>query len=1388
MKSGYKTMADQLIDEKSGAKPSDKKPNKSPADSKDADTTGRNSSNTRSAPSSYKTMADQVRNEKAQATKQSAADNRSVVAHRWEGWTFTSEHQKGHVKTKINTDFQSHTLKAAIGRAVKEGQETAANLQSKFEAIRSEIGMAIDLVSPWVTSKSSGGKDAGGAADAFSVLLSERNEEIQKLFKRQRASLGTVNLAFFGRTGTGKSTLIEALTHGDGESVSSGESDWTVEVRPVAWCGCQLLDTPGINGWGRSQDRSSLERHARKAVETADIVLLCFDSQSQQETEFKKVAEWIHIYGKPVIAVLNCRNQHWRLPPRVELASQRKSQSQAVHQHVGNILDGLVNLGLSSIPVVSISSKRALMARGKEQFKGPDAKTFSKLRQEFGTEALLKWSNLPALESMIVEALETDASGIRLGMLVAQVRGVLTKLNGELGQVAVEAKDLAEVFDGTVVTLLQVLGYPPSEPAARELFRDSRLSVDILKRFEQLRGSPIQAPAEGEFQEFCNQMLTAHLGKLRSRALGKAEEFVLSAFNDRRLVDGQSFAKAVYDQQATNAAAKEVLEQAGKFLQRKVKLALRDGQADLTCLLKAAEDIKGDAGQGWGWAGKGLRGAGLLTGGATVTIMGLAAANIWHPGGWVLAAISIVGGLVGLLFKWGGGRAERQAEKKRSEARREALASARRNVNDTFDGFNQRVAEVAATAGRSAMAVVVLPPLREAVAARLILQATAQAKRQFDELEKTLPCQEPQKILGNAVRTIEQRLYPGNPKAGDLIWSGDDWITDPLGLVAQKGSDEPLRASKGAGPGERFFDAIRDAFIPNRPKAGEGKAWLRSAHKVIGKLPEAKELLAELERLAASSRPRLYLLGDYNTGKTSFVKRLLLDAGLPIPTMAEVRADPTTSQLFEYEWEKVLLVDSPGLQSLRQDDTQIAMGAFPDASYLVCLLQPNLLGNTLDLLCPILLGDEEVGLAPKLERTIFIINRADELGPDPEEDMSEYERACQRKQVELRQALERRGIKVHEDRIICMATDPYGQVGDRRDVNARQYDRFRSWDGVSSFVDAVRSIKAKALCIGVDVSVLEGGLARLGRLRSTTRSIMADAKRKAGVLRKIDGLLDTAAGEGQRLRGHIEGKLDRLLDEATEGHIADAMGAANDLELQQAAATLASWWNDESFTVDLARWEASSRADVECWFNRTSKEVERRMKSVEFVQAFPETKAAFDANRFDSKKGKGKPWWEFLQTSTKASGNRDVVYGVGKFFGTKFKPYGAINIASKVAKVGAVLAVIGVALDVMDWVQSAKAAKKRETARKDAAKFLHDSRSEVRSSLLGGKTSKSGPCAYLDNNVAELQRVQAEVHAEMIEAEKAQQALNEQLNNLDAVIKDAWLLLAMHDETETVNE
>ena len=194
--------------------------------------------------------------------------------------------------------------------------------------------------------------------------------DLREALDDNRRAHSTFNIVFLGRTGAGKSTLLSALGGLDGELVSDGRSDFTTDVRPLDWQGCRLYDTPGINGWGRTRSRQDLEDAARQAVEIADVVLLCFDSQSQQASEFSKVADWVRAYRKPVIAVLNMRAPLWRHPARLPLLASRQKLSRTAQQHIENITDELMGIGLTSVPVVAIHSKRALFARATVPYRG----------------------------------------------------------------------------------------------------------------------------------------------------------------------------------------------------------------------------------------------------------------------------------------------------------------------------------------------------------------------------------------------------------------------------------------------------------------------------------------------------------------------------------------------------------------------------------------------------------------------------------------------------------------------------------------------------------------------------------------------------------------------------------------------------------------------------------------------------------------------------------------------------------------------------------------------------------------------------------------------------------------------------------------------------------
>lgn len=1202
------------------------------------------------------------------------------------------------------------------------------------------------------------------ASTRFIGVVQERSREIERLFADQGGAADTFNIVLFGRTGTGKSTLIEAMTEGTGRPVSHGESDWTTDVEPKLWNTCKVYDTPGVNGWGRNNNRADLEKRARHAVEVADFVLVCFDSQSQQESEFTKIAQWVAQFNKPVIAVLNARNVVWRLPHRVRFGDVRANLSRAVAQHVGSINDELAAVGLAGVPVVTIASKRALFARATLPFEGPDAETLDKDRETYGVEKLEAWSNFPALEGLLVRCIEDHAVALRLGALYDQLRGVLEDLAAGMEAGAQEAGADASIIEAqTLEPLLQLLGYPVTEAQRQPYYHHG---VNQLAALEHLRGR-FQAPSSGEFEQFVQQRLTAELGALRSKSLVNAEEAVAYAFDQGGAITGEEICRRCFKSKEMETAARMVIDEANDFIRSRTKLFYRDSAADLKARLRETDDVQGDAGSGWKYGAWGLKTTGVL-GTAAGVLAGFAAANLWNPLGWTAAAAGTVAGLalvMSIFFGWLGGKARKRAEAEKLGARQSALAEVRKNVHLVYDDFAERVTEASIKIVTDAASKAVLPAVEQALDLRQLADACGGIARYARHMVGQLPLRaDPQRLVWQAKEFCEGEAFPGHADAGPRHWLGESWIDDPEGLE-RKRQTSGQRRTGAYDPGflDSLFIGALDTWtkVTSRIRPGSGHTWLTEA---VGKLAGdelAQFPLDELRQIATRGRPRLHLVGDYNAGKSSFIKRLLLDAGEVSPSDLHIRANATTDKESLYAWGQVDLVDTPGFQSSKKSHSEAARRSTPDASAILYLFQPNLITGEDSAVRAVLTGDGRQGLVPKASRTFFIVNRADELGVDPVDNPTRYKGLAERKQRELSEALARRGVNVPSARILCMASDPFGQVGDRSDATSESYDENRSWDGFRQFIKAFRAIEGELVRTGVDRSLLEGGIARLARLDARRAAEHEVMSAQSDAMHRMQALVAGQKAKGGRLMAEHRVRLLKRVEEHVASLRDGVLSEQDPVLLKLKAEKLSKWHEDPALRIELEQWIKEALKELEAWCQRSSEAIGRRLESAEFNAAFPDLRMPEGPDA--PSEARGKSWFhEGFDKVGRLAGTatRDVVYGIGKNLGFKFKPWGATNLAKTLGKAGAVLGVVAVVWEVADMFLDERRHAKREEVRKKLADWLAEVAPKFADAFADGNDDEPGIMRIaadyittLDVYIAELQAEQAVQNAAIAKVE-----------------------------------
>lgn len=651
-------------------------------------------------------------------------------------------------------------------------------------------------------------------------------------------------------------------------------------------------------------------------------------------------------------------------------------------------------------------------------------------------------------------------------------------------------------------------------------------------------------------------------------------------------------------------------------------------------------------------------------------------------------------------------------------------------------------------------AVVLAEALHIRTGCKLLVTEAVWLREQADA-QRPVPA--PAEVIHRAVQRA-QDLASWNPPTASALLLGEDWVLDTSHVnTASRMSAADRQVLLAASELDRSaFSSYLEAVSRSEGIARLSR-WIEHGSTSDG-LDEVAKADFVAARTLIAVPPKILVLGDYSSGKTSLIKRLLAESGTKVPSSLRVAAGPATSNSSHHRFGQLDLVDAPGFQSGNDDHDAAAFEASLDAALVIIVLHVNLLIGDTARLERLLKGDESLsGLS---SHTVFVIGRIDEVGSDPEISARDFLVRRRRKIDELLNILDSRDLSIERRQILALSADPFGLVGDRVPVTLDDYAlNTQSWDGVQSLTEPLLALDRPALLALAKVAALHRGHSALLGAIKRLRSEVDDLEKAQAGADRFERLWETVLTELRLLTQSVEGRTRRVVDDHANEILGEALGSPPD-EVDALSKQLQSWWQDPRLDSAMAALEPHINRDLEDWSKRHASEFERELRRFEFALRAEglDPKADVDSGGLGDGAKLAGHLFKDVTGMVRAIGNRDAVYGIGKAMGAKFKPWGAVKLGAKVAKVGAVLGVVAAGFDIAAWVSDAKEEDGRERARHAAVKHVRETREKVVSELLA---QPDGPMEYLralkgdvDDHLTQLRAVSARQRTEATDAEQ----------------------------------
>ncbi|MGE0402502.1 MAG: GTPase [Kofleriaceae bacterium] len=239
--------------------------------------------------------------------------------------------------------FTEASLREALVACRRAGQEAhvrATEIVRSSEATLDALEVSVRAVLR--ADKVRGTEDTTSKLEKMHERLSRISDllrvDLRALLQEQRERTQAFQIALFGRTKAGKSTLYGALSREPGAEhhIGRGGDRTTKDVRTYTAAGITFVDVPGICAFGR--DGRFDEEIAKKVVEPSDVILFLVTDDGVQDGELEELYQ-LRLFNKPLLLVHNLKlglGDEFTLG-RARAGKERLFNERRLHEHTRRI-------------------------------------------------------------------------------------------------------------------------------------------------------------------------------------------------------------------------------------------------------------------------------------------------------------------------------------------------------------------------------------------------------------------------------------------------------------------------------------------------------------------------------------------------------------------------------------------------------------------------------------------------------------------------------------------------------------------------------------------------------------------------------------------------------------------------------------------------------------------------------------------------------------------------------------------------------------------------------------------------------------------------------------------------------------------------------------------